>query len=924
MAAITQRIKNFLGGVSTQPDPKKLPGQVREAKNVYPDAALGLQKRPGWKFLDELHDGTGTNGLTGTSYSGTALENAHWFYIDRDDDEIYIGCIVGGKTPATDNAIHIWNAKPDASGGHKKCTVTYQSTGGVDPRPYLDNALEKNYDVLSVQDTSIITNKQKTVAARSVLGQQEGRATVVLNAVEYSATYKVTVNGVDCEYKTYNADVFTNNSATDTKLNADTILTGLKSAIDASSAGVLVTKGSSTLELWDSSPITISAKGGTTGKALRAFTDEVDTATDLPSTSSQGRTVKIVNTNSSASTYYAMFKRDTVTGVGDGFWEETIKPHISQGLDKATMPHELVNTAVNAFTFKQIDYTDRLVGDDETNSHPSFVDNKINGAFFNRNRLGFLTGENVSMSQAGEFYNFYHITATASTDSDPVDLACSSIRPVTLHAALPAANGMMLFSQNEQFLMYSESGNLTPKDSLINGLSNYEMDKDIKPVDIGTSIYFISKTEGWSRVFSYTMRGLQAPPLVLDVGKVVNEYIPSSITKVFASPQNSFICLYDESNNTIYFYRFYDTGERQEMQAWFKWVCPGKPQTINISNDKLYAVFLTDTGTTSNNRYMMCSLDVSSTPDEVILINSHGNPLNPFMDFYAPALSVVTEGTGTRINLPYTDVSNLEPQIIIKGTAQAQGIFNNAGRIGNQDPNDPFQSSTIGQQAGTYSLVERKTDSNTNEVYWFIANRDYTSYSSRIVVGYKFAYDVHIPTIYLQQLPDGTQVDYTGYLGINRVVFSSGQTGDFGIKVRSLGISGQSHEHTATGSGPIALTFTPTDVNEVAVKINGVLSFPNTYSINSNNQLVFSSNAPSSGDKVLVYETYYFVSKSAAQADYYTADDVSITNENISTFPINQRNTSVDLRVFSNTPFPISLSSMTWEGQYSPRFIRRA
>ena len=48
MPAITQRINNFLGGVSTQPDTKKLPGQVTEAKNVYPDPALGLTKRPGF------------------------------------------------------------------------------------------------------------------------------------------------------------------------------------------------------------------------------------------------------------------------------------------------------------------------------------------------------------------------------------------------------------------------------------------------------------------------------------------------------------------------------------------------------------------------------------------------------------------------------------------------------------------------------------------------------------------------------------------------------------------------------------------------------------------------------------------------------------------------------------------------------------
>ena len=51
MAAVTQTVPNFLGGVSNQPDDKKLPGQVKEALNAYPDPTFGLQKRPGFKFF---------------------------------------------------------------------------------------------------------------------------------------------------------------------------------------------------------------------------------------------------------------------------------------------------------------------------------------------------------------------------------------------------------------------------------------------------------------------------------------------------------------------------------------------------------------------------------------------------------------------------------------------------------------------------------------------------------------------------------------------------------------------------------------------------------------------------------------------------------------------------------------------------------
>ena len=54
MANITQQIPNFLGGVSTQPDDSKLPGQVKEIINGYPDPTFGLIKRPGFSYIADL------------------------------------------------------------------------------------------------------------------------------------------------------------------------------------------------------------------------------------------------------------------------------------------------------------------------------------------------------------------------------------------------------------------------------------------------------------------------------------------------------------------------------------------------------------------------------------------------------------------------------------------------------------------------------------------------------------------------------------------------------------------------------------------------------------------------------------------------------------------------------------------------------
>ena len=170
MAAVTQTIPNFLGGVSNQPDDKKLPGQVKEALNVYPDPTFGLQKRPGLKFLKELTDGS-------SAFDNNDLDNAKWFYYNAGSDEKYIGCIVGASGSPY-GEIHVWNTTDLV-----KCTVNYHSAA----RAYLDAVNATDYDVLTVRDTSIITNKTKvvtTIAGDSFTAGTVG--TVRMQLVEYS------------------------------------------------------------------------------------------------------------------------------------------------------------------------------------------------------------------------------------------------------------------------------------------------------------------------------------------------------------------------------------------------------------------------------------------------------------------------------------------------------------------------------------------------------------------------------------------------------------------------------------------------------------------------------------------------------------------------------------------------------------------
>ena len=89
MAAISQSIPTLLGGVSQQPDPIKLPGQVRKADNVYLDPTFGCIKRPPTKYIDNI--------------GGTDIpQNAKWFPIFRDNNERYLACVYNDETKTPD------------------------------------------------------------------------------------------------------------------------------------------------------------------------------------------------------------------------------------------------------------------------------------------------------------------------------------------------------------------------------------------------------------------------------------------------------------------------------------------------------------------------------------------------------------------------------------------------------------------------------------------------------------------------------------------------------------------------------------------------------------------------------------------------------------------------------------------------------
>ena len=845
MPAITQTIPNFLGGVSRQNDDKKLINQVTECVNGYPDPTYGLLKRPGMEHVNVLKK------ADGTAFSKSELAGAAWFFIDRDNAGSYIGAIKGTN-------VYVWT-KEDGT----FCTVNNTGTA------YLTGTQQSDYHFRSVQDVTVITNKTVTTAMQATpAAAVKSVGTLKLNSVTNGLDYIVTIQGIATTVSAQSATTFDDMlvyDSSDVNTNhhlVDAIratILAQQSASNANFDGVwsleaytnsLVIKRNAgtnavvtdyTAPTGTATAFTIEAKGGLGNAGIEVFQDSVGSSADLSVESFNGHHVKVRNTNSADDDYYLEFEAFDGTR-GKGFWKEAKGVDVSPGLDAATMPFQLENTGATTFNFKPIPWTARLVGDTNSNPDPSFIGYKITSTFFYNNRFGVLSEDNIFLGVANDSFNFFVKSALTQVDSDPIDLNVASVRPVVLNDVLPSPQGLLLFSARQQFQVYSASATtMTPKTTVIRSISNYEMSSDISPVDVGTTAAFVNRVPGYSKLFTLQLREIEQSPLVVDISKVVLQWIPETVDALTVSPQNSVVMLTDTQTSYVYLYRFYNNGEKDLFQAWVKWQLPGTIQAADIVDDDVTVV------SQHEDEYTIGKITLDEIPTGEVTATSTSMTGTPCLDMatrpvkpHASVEAVVYDETNdiTKIYVPYTPIDAKEAMMYLAVPTADVGT-----------------SSAIDSDNGYYASALERTESGTNYRYFEVKGK-FTDYADGIIVGYGYDFEVELPKIYYR--PESNETDFTATLTISRIKFSVGRTGAVRFKVKADGSNEwKPVEHTTDG-------------------------------------------------------------------DRYSADTSPVKSERQFTVPIHQRNTNFELKVTSDFPYPVSLVSMMWEGNYSPRFYRRA
>ena len=165
MSAVTQVIPNMLGGVSQQPDPIKLPGQVREAINAYLDPTFGCRKRPATKFIAELD--------TDIPLS------AKWLSIFRDQSERYV---VACYHDTGAFVVRVWEA---ATGVERYVTINAAADA------YFSGANTEDISHVTIGDYTLIANGNRVVSMGGGTPVPAELAFVTIDQLGYNTTYSI-------------------------------------------------------------------------------------------------------------------------------------------------------------------------------------------------------------------------------------------------------------------------------------------------------------------------------------------------------------------------------------------------------------------------------------------------------------------------------------------------------------------------------------------------------------------------------------------------------------------------------------------------------------------------------------------------------------------------------------------------------------
>lgn len=541
MALVSQSIKNLKGGISQQPEILRYPEQGSVQVNGWSSETEGLQKRPPMVFIKALGD---------RNYLGT---EPYVHLINRDEFEQYYAVFTGTDVRVFDLSGFEYQVRGDRS---------YISV----PRPI------DQLRMVTVADYTFIVNTTREVKASTSLTnggtfRDDQDAIINVRGGQYGRKLEVNINGFWVSHQLPPGDNIKDDPP---KVDAQAIAEALKVLLDTAFPAWTFNVGTGYIHVIAPSDDTIrefQTKDGYADQLISPVTHYTQSFAKLPLNAPDGYMVKIVgDTSKTADQYYVKYD------LSQKVWKETVGWNVSVGLEHVTMPWTLVRAADGNFDLSYHTWDDRKAGDDDTNPHPSIVGSTITDVFFFRNRLGFISGENIVMSRTSKYFMFYPPSVANFTDDDPLDVAVSHNRVSNLKYAVSFAEELLLWSDEAQFVL-SANGVLSAKSAQLDLTTQFDVSSKARPYGIGRNVYYASPRSSFTSIMRYyAVQDVSSVKNAEDMTAHVPNYVPNGVFSINGSGTENFACVLTKgARSHVYIYKFLYLDEDIRQQSWSHW-----------------------------------------------------------------------------------------------------------------------------------------------------------------------------------------------------------------------------------------------------------------------------------------------------------------------------------------------------------------
>ena len=560
MALVSGVISNLVGGVSQQPPQLRLSSACTAMENAWPSLVSGLQKRPATSHivnLSSLSLPTGTKG-----HLIDRNDTYRYLVLFKTGDVKVINLLTGATEPVSfpDGTNYLTSG---GTGGSMTALDTIRCHTVGDYTFVANNTVRVDTDAVS---EPAVTGQTRNNPA--------GQATCYVTQSIANHYYSIYING------TLVASYLTPDGTTGATAVPDTATIAQNLQAGLTSHGYTWIRTGSTITITNfPSGGTLSTQGGSGDKAIKCFIDAVQSFSDLPPNSPQGRMVKVIGDPDTAGDDYYVVYQGTL-------WIETVAYGQGEAFDATTMPHVLVNNNDGTWTFKKHTWKGRIAGNSESSQNPSFVTSNISDVFVYTNRLGFLADENVIFSEANVFENFYRTTVAQLLDSDPIDVAALSSNVNYLKHAVPFNKNLLVISNLNQFSV-EYNNYLAPKTIQVRYTASFPVSSRLKPVPMGNSLYMVDDRPDYqfTKINEFYTKEVGTLQEAEEVTSSVPEYIPKDLVWITGSNRSKTVLVNSSQDpSTIYLYKFFWVGDRKVQNAWSKW-------TFNDCTSILWAGF---------------------------------------------------------------------------------------------------------------------------------------------------------------------------------------------------------------------------------------------------------------------------------------------------------------------------------------------